>query len=276
MDVIFVTRWTEWFPLASGIKTFSIFYYLPDRSQGCECVALAPFILSSLFSSSGLVQLWRGRRRRQRGEGFLWEQLLSGRVQEGQWCCWSGFLLRVRPASGDSLMTAANTHPSVCLSQCIESVLGGDDYSQSQVNKWTAGVVERCLTALVKQGKPYKYIGECVCVSRGWGAAVKSSSSAWRREQTRAVCWSLMRLENKRGIVGGSSHLTVAVCLPVTCAVMQKTGAGLHTANSCYWDTSMDGEAQNQGTTEPGSDGSGGCRALLLRSITADSNSVTL
>lgn len=27
----------------------------------------------------------------------------------------------------------------------------------------------------------------------------------------------------------------------VTCAVMQKTGAGLHTANSCYWDTTMDG-----------------------------------
>lgn len=30
----------------------------------------------------------------------------------------------------------------------------------------------------------------------------------------------------------------------VTCAVMQKTGAGLHTANSCYWDTTMDGENQ--------------------------------
>ncbi|KAM9328789.1 dynein light chain Tctex-type 1-like [Pholidichthys leucotaenia] len=26
----------------------------------------------------------------------------------------------------------------------------------------------------------------------------------------------------------------------VTCDVMQKTGAGLHTANSCYWDTSTD------------------------------------
>uniref|UniRef100_A0A8C5F4S4 Dynein light chain Tctex-type 3 n=1 Tax=Gadus morhua TaxID=8049 RepID=A0A8C5F4S4_GADMO len=27
----------------------------------------------------------------------------------------------------------------------------------------------------------------------------------------------------------------------VNCAVMQKCGAGLHTANSCYWDTAMDG-----------------------------------
>ncbi|XP_041834825.1 dynein light chain Tctex-type 3-like [Melanotaenia boesemani] len=69
--------------------------------------------------------------------------------------------------------------------ECIESVVGADDYSQNQVNKWTAGIVERCLTQLVKLGKPYKFI--------------------------------------------------------VTCAVMQKTGAGLHTANSCYWDTTTDG-----------------------------------
>lgn len=27
----------------------------------------------------------------------------------------------------------------------------------------------------------------------------------------------------------------------VTCAVMQKSGAGLHTANSCYWDATTDG-----------------------------------
>ncbi|KAJ8252748.1 hypothetical protein GJAV_G00205130 [Gymnothorax javanicus] len=27
----------------------------------------------------------------------------------------------------------------------------------------------------------------------------------------------------------------------VSCAVMQKSGAGLHTACSCYWDTSTDG-----------------------------------
>ncbi|XP_062270485.1 dynein light chain Tctex-type 3-like [Scomber scombrus] len=69
--------------------------------------------------------------------------------------------------------------------ECIEGVVGVDDYSQGQVNKWTASIVERCLTLLVKQGKAYKYI--------------------------------------------------------VTCSVMQKTGAGLHTANSCYWDTAMDG-----------------------------------
>lgn len=27
----------------------------------------------------------------------------------------------------------------------------------------------------------------------------------------------------------------------VTCSIMQKTGAGLHTASSCFWDSSTDG-----------------------------------
>ncbi|VDP30968.1 unnamed protein product, partial [Echinostoma caproni] len=28
----------------------------------------------------------------------------------------------------------------------------------------------------------------------------------------------------------------------VTCVIMQKSGAGLHTASSCYWDSATDGE----------------------------------
>lgn len=28
----------------------------------------------------------------------------------------------------------------------------------------------------------------------------------------------------------------------VTCVIMQKSGAGLHTASSCYWDSSTDGK----------------------------------
>ncbi|XP_029985403.1 uncharacterized protein LOC115415883 isoform X1 [Sphaeramia orbicularis] len=44
--------------------------------------------------------------------------------------------------------------------ECIDAVVGGDDYSQTHVNKWTASVVERTLSTLVKQGKPYKYMGK--------------------------------------------------------------------------------------------------------------------
>ena len=39
------------------------------------------------------------------------------------------------------------------------------------------------------------------------------------------------------------ANVTVVLwCLAVNCAIMQKSGAGLHTANSCYWDTATDGE----------------------------------
>jgi len=37
----------------------------------------------------------------------------------------------------------------------------------------------------------------------------------------------------------------VQLCKPfkylVTCAIMQKNGAGVHTSHSCYWDTASDG-----------------------------------
>ncbi|KAF1497782.1 Dynein light chain Tctex-type 1, partial [Eudyptula minor novaehollandiae] len=31
----------------------------------------------------------------------------------------------------------------------------------------------------------------------------------------------------------------------VTCVIMQKNGAGLHTASSCFWDNSSDGKEHN-------------------------------
>lgn len=95
-------------------------------------------------------------------------------------------------------------------SQCIENIIGGTDYSQNQVNKWTASIVERCLAQLVKQGKAYKYIGRMA--------------------------------SNRPQVEFRSGEVRLTVFVPtVTCAVMQKTGAGLHSANSCYWDTGVDG-----------------------------------
>lgn len=37
------------------------------------------------------------------------------------------------------------------------------------------------------------------------------------------------------------NSLILWLYLAVTCAVMQKSGAGLHTASSCFWDTTTDG-----------------------------------
>ncbi len=45
-----------------------------------------------------------------------------------------------------------------------------------------------------------------------------------------------------RGVKYHKQNINKVFLRAVTCAVMQKTGAGLHTANSCYWDTAMDGK----------------------------------
>jgi len=106
----------------------------------------------------------------------------------------------------------------VCLSvsQCIEGVIGGTDYNQSKVNQWTAGIVEHSLTHLVKQGRPFKYIGE--------------PTVTWHETSGgKADVWSFDMIVN-------------IWCFAVNCSIMQKSGAGLHTANSCFWDTTTDGE----------------------------------
>uniref|UniRef100_A0A5F9DUH0 Dynein light chain Tctex-type 3 n=1 Tax=Oryctolagus cuniculus TaxID=9986 RepID=A0A5F9DUH0_RABIT len=70
--------------------------------------------------------------------------------------------------------------------ECVDGVLGGEDYNQNNINQWTASIVEQSLTHLVKLGKAYKYI--------------------------------------------------------VTCAVVQRSAYGFHTASSCFWDTTSDGK----------------------------------
>uniref|UniRef100_A0ABI0NM10 Dynein light chain Tctex-type 3 n=2 Tax=Bos taurus TaxID=9913 RepID=A0ABI0NM10_BOVIN len=69
--------------------------------------------------------------------------------------------------------------------ECIDGVLGGEDYNQNNIDQWTANIVEQSLAHLVKLGKAHKYI--------------------------------------------------------VTCAVVQRSPYGFHTASSCFWDTTSDG-----------------------------------
>ena len=38
------------------------------------------------------------------------------------------------------------------------------------------------------------------------------------------------------------TSFTLVFCISVTCVIMQKNGAGLHTASSCYWDNTTDGK----------------------------------
>ncbi|KAK7069952.1 Dynein light chain Tctex-type [Halocaridina rubra] len=74
---------------------------------------------------------------------------------------------------------------STIIKESIETVIGGNAYTNVKVSNWTSQVVENVLGNLSKLNKAFKYI--------------------------------------------------------VTCVIMQKTGAGLHTASSCYWDNTTDG-----------------------------------
>lgn len=82
------------------------------------------------------------------------------------------------------------------------------------MNQWSSSVVELCLGQLSKLGKPFKYIGMC-CLS----------------------CWVVKQLLIALGFLKKSVFFPT-----VNCIIMQKNGAGLQTASSCFWDNSTDGK----------------------------------
>ncbi|XP_076049251.1 dynein light chain 90F isoform X2 [Oratosquilla oratoria] len=50
--------------------------------------------------------------------------------------------------------------------------------------------------------------------------------------------WTSQVVEN---VLGNLSKLNKAFKYIVTCVIMQKNGAGLHTASACFWDNTTDG-----------------------------------
>ncbi|XP_044749240.1 dynein light chain Tctex-type 1-like [Coccinella septempunctata] len=57
-------------------------------------------------------------------------------------------------------------------------------------------------------------------------------------QQDKVNQWSATISEQS---LGALSKLKKSFKYVVTCSIMQKTGAGLHTASSCYWDCATDG-----------------------------------
>lgn len=97
---------------------------------------------------------------------------------------------------------------SKIIKEAIETTIGGNAYQHEKVNQWTSSVVENCLSVLTKLQKPYKYIG--------------------------MLCVYLLEFRTKFN----RFHFFIWT---VTCMIMQKNGAGLHTASSCYWNNETDG-----------------------------------
>ena len=98
---------------------------------------------------------------------------------------------------------------SAIVKDTIENIIGGQTYCNTKVSQWTSSVVEGCLLGLTSLQKPFKYIG------------------------------SFIFLTMKHEIYSVLMH--VELYFTVNCTIMQKSGAGLHTASSCFWDNATDG-----------------------------------
>lgn len=66
--------------------------------------------------------------------------------------------------------------------------------------------------------------------------------STFKREENELSLWLHPKSDAGESVRRKILEIDYKFVYTVTCAVMQKIGAGLHTANSCYWDTAMDGK----------------------------------
>ena len=99
---------------------------------------------------------------------------------------------------------------STVIQECLEQILGGSTYQTSKTDAWTNQVVEACLGKLAALEKAFKYSQKCK----------KSQTTSFNH------CFS--------------TNFQLFF-YSVTCTLMQKTGAGLHAASSCWWDPNTDG-----------------------------------
>ncbi|KAL0276334.1 UNVERIFIED_CONTAM: hypothetical protein PYX00_003924 [Menopon gallinae] len=68
--------------------------------------------------------------------------------------------------------------------------------------------------------------------------AVENTIGGNAYQQNKVGQWTSLVVES---CLGSLTKLQKPFKYIVTCTIMQKTGAGLHTASSCYWDNNTDG-----------------------------------
>jgi Tctex-1 family protein len=127
-------------------------------------------------------------------------------------------------------------------------------YQHGRVSTWTNNVIEQALKKLTQLNKPFKYIGMSFGVDVSKHATVGSCSyvsallyypfygcgDKRRLSSSPSTCSQLLATARSAlSYLCLSSFLFIDV--PVTCVIMQKNGAGLHTASSCFWDNATDG-----------------------------------
>ncbi|XP_037361553.1 dynein light chain Tctex-type 3-like [Talpa occidentalis] len=75
--------------------------------------------------------------------------------------------------------------------ECIDGILGGEEYNQININQWTPSIVDQSLVHLVKLGKAYKYIVTCPVAQRSRYGFHMARSRFWdtSSDGTCTVSW---------------------------------------------------------------------------------------
>ncbi|XP_037676709.1 dynein light chain Tctex-type 3 [Choloepus didactylus] len=135
---------------------------------------------------------WRARPLRHRGGAYVGEGLrpYTGRGLAGGQCAAAVLDPPFAPPRGrlgstmeeyhrhcDEGFNADEAHNIV--KECVDDILGGEDYNQNNINQWTAKIVEQSLTHLVKLGKAYKYVVTCAVAQRSAYGFHTASSCFW-------------------------------------------------------------------------------------------------
>lgn len=88
----------------------------------------------------------------------------------------------------------------------IDEVIGTQSFSKDKVNEWASAVVEQCVSGLAKREQNFKYIGK--------------------------VFDSLLLF------FGLNKNIFVRI---VDALIVQRTGGGIHSECSCFWNDESDG-----------------------------------
>ena len=115
--------------------------------------------------------------------------------------------------SGEELAFVVEDAKESIIVPAIEAVLKDQDFDQVKVDQWTDTICESTMKGLVDLQKPFKYIGQLLFVF---------------------VCLVYPLLCAR--ILTSSVIVILCPSTAVTCLIMQKNGAGVYSANSCFFD----------------------------------------
>ena len=134
------------------------------------------------------------------------------------------------------------------VNQVAELYLKDKSYEEHLVPQWIDTICEDCMQQLSALGKPFKYIGACVCARARCPTPLNAARCPpphpARRPLHTALNAAHRPIPHARPRSPPSSYTArrpPPAARAVTAVIMQKTGAGIHSAAACYDHPETDG-----------------------------------